>query len=123
MKAKTIFLNDLEQVIIYEANFHQDNHHKYLNKYYQNLQITDYIPILLTRYNNCVIELESNYCIGVVYLPLWLSDFQKQYFKDNKKELDKYTIYLNNYSLLEPIPTIKLLSIVDNMPKRKGDYN
>ena len=44
-------------------------------------------------------------------------------FKDNKKELDKYTIYLNNYSLLEPIPTIKLLSIVDNMPKRKGDYN
>lgn len=112
MKAKTIFLNDKDEVIIYENVFHMNNHDNYIKKYYSNLKITDYIPIVLTNYNHCVIDLSEQYQLGVIYLPQHLSDFQKNYFITQQSFLEQYILYLNGYSLTESIPIAKLLSFI-----------
>ena len=123
MKAKTIFLTDKDETIIYEGNLHSDNHERFVNEHFKNLKIDDYIPILLAQHNYCIIELARKFNIGVVYLPIWLSNYQKQYFHNVEEDLKRYTIYLNNYSLEHPIDTKQLLLRIDNMPERKEDYN
>ena len=88
MKAKTIFLNDKDEVIVYEGNFHSENHKNYIDKYYKNLKITDYIPILLAEHNHCVIEFSREHHIGVIYLPVWVTEFQRQYFHEVRHQLN-----------------------------------
>lgn len=117
MQAKTIFLT-LEDEIIYNNMFHDNNHNDYIKKYYSDLKINEYIPILLTRYEHCVIDLSKPYLLGVVYLPVWMSTFQKDYFINNKSVLENYTLYLNGYSLEKPILIDELLNIIDLMPSK-----
>lgn len=123
MKARTIFLSDKDEAIIYESRFHSDSHEQFIKKRFSNLVIDDYIPIILAKHNYCVIEFARNSNVGVVYLPIWLSKFQKQYFHNIEEEINRHTIYLNNYSLEKPIDTKQLLLRIDNMPERKGDNN
>ena len=121
MQAKTIFLTE-EETIIYESKFHNDNHDKYKEKYYSNLEVTDYLPILLSKLDNCVIDLSTSYQIGVIYLPICMTKYQKDYFSNNKKELEKYKLYLNGHSLEEPISTDELITLIDfklTKPKQK----
>ena len=118
MKAKTIFLNANDEVIIYEDNLHDATHYKYINQYYSNLKITDYIPILLSHYDHCVIDLSKSYLLGCIYLPIWMSDFQKRYFTEERNNLEKFTLYLNGYSIEEPILYDELLNRIEMMPTR-----
>ena len=117
MQAKTIFLTDKE-AIVYENMFHNDNHEIYREKYYSNLKVTDYLPILLIKMDNCVIDLSKSYSIGVVYLPVWMSDFQKAYFNSNKEMLDNYKLYLNGHSLEEPILIDDLINLINLKPNQ-----
>lgn len=118
MKAKTIFLNDKDEVIIYEDYLHDDVHCRYMREYYSNLKITDYIPILLSHNDNCVIDLSRSYSIGCIYLPVWMSEFQKKYFTEERSNLEKFKLYLNGYSIEDPIKYDELLSRIDMMPTR-----
>lgn len=121
MQAKTIFLTE-EETIIYESKLHNDNHDKYKEKYYSNLEVTDYLPILLSKLDNCVIDLSKSYQIGVIYLPICMTNFQKDYFNNNKEELEKYKLYLNGHSLEDPINIDELISLIDfkiTKPKQK----
>lgn len=117
MQAKTIFLNNKE-AIIYENVFHNDNHEIYKEKYYSNLKVTEYLPILLSKMDNCVIDLSKPYSIGVIYLPVGMSSFQKEYFANNRKMLDNYTLYLNDYSLEEPILIDDLINLINLKPNQ-----
>ena len=119
MKAKTVFLTNLDEVIIYNAMFHSDNHTNYMKKYYANLKMTEYIPILLTKQDHCVIDLSREYLLGIIYLSPALSEFQKEYFHSKKNVLEKYTLYLDDHSLEKPILIDELLSIIDSKPTRK----
>lgn len=121
MKAKTIFLNDLGEVIIHNGMFHDDNHYNYIKKYYSNLKVTEHIPILLTKYNHCVIDLSKAYLLGVVYLSDTMSNSQKEYFINNKDELEEYTLYLNGYSLERPILMDELLGIIETIPTNQKE--
>lgn len=118
MEAKTIFLNNLDEILIYESRWHDDNYNNYINKYYSNLKVTEFIPLLLTKQNHCVIDLSTPYDLGVIYLPIWLTEFQKEYFTEQRKIFEKYTLYLNGYSFDKPIEIDELLNIIRLTPIR-----
>lgn len=119
--AKTIFLNDSDQVIIYDSTFHSINHEDYIKRYCKNLKVDEYIPILLTNYNHCVIDLSTTYMLGVVYLPISMSKFQKDYFVSQKDYLEKYTLYLNGHSLIDPILINDLIDLINLTPTKQKE--
>ena len=116
MGAKTVFLNNNDEVIIHEGQGHSDNYDLYMNKYFKFFNISDYVPIMLLNFNHAIIDLSDDYKIGVVYLPEKMSEFQKSYFKNNEQSLKRYNLYLYGYSLESAILYDELLSIIENKP-------
>lgn len=118
MSSKTIFIND-NQMEVYNSKEHNNNHRDFIDKYYKNLKITEYIPILLSKKGHCIIDLSKPYKIGTIYLPQQLTDFQKNSFEQLEKELEFYTLYLSNHSLIDPVKTNELLMLVKLMPQKR----
>ena len=88
MKAKTIFLSE-NNVYVFESMWHNDNYDNYIKKYFSNLEITEHIPLLLIKNNQCVIDLSRPYDLGVIYLPDKINEFQKDYFYNQKDILKR----------------------------------
>lgn len=80
----------------YLSDYHNDNHDEYINRFYSNLKITEYIPFLLVNYNLCVIDVSRHDKYGTIFLPDKLSDFQRNWMIERESYLSKFEWYLSN---------------------------
>lgn len=118
MKAKTIFINDNDEIIINEGCFHTDNYDNYMNEYYSLFKSSESTPILLTGFDHVVIDLSETCMLAVIYLPKFMSDFQKEYFKSRYDRLKQFTLYLYGRSIEEAILVDDLIDIINSKPNK-----
>ena len=79
------------QIYGYSSTLHNDNHNKHLVRFYQNLKITEYIPVMLSKNGECVIDLISHGNSGSIYLPETLIDYQSKWLIDKQNYLSRFS--------------------------------
>lgn len=94
-RAQTYIITD-KYIYGYSSELHDDNHKLHLSRYYKNLQITEYIPFLLSKKGECVIDLISHGDSGSIYLPEHILPFQESWILDRESYLKKYNWCLSN---------------------------
>ena len=94
-RAQTYIITD-SQVYGYSSDSHYDNHKSHLNRFYKNLKVTEYIPLLLSKEGNTLIDINRHGNNGVIYLPNILLNFQCNWLLDRSKYLSKFTWNLND---------------------------
>lgn len=109
--AKTIIVEE-DSVVSYDLRLHNDNHKCYMQDNYPDLVIDNYVPIILSQMGKCVIDLSKQYLFGTIYLPQEMTEFQKNYMIEEINTFKNYVLYLEEYSLIDPIPMESLLEII-----------
>lgn len=119
MNIKTVFLDNQDNESVYISINHSENYESYMQEKHSEIEITEYIPHLLTKYHNhVVIDFAYSYMMIIFYLPSSISQFQKDYIKNNRKLFERYDIYFEEKQ--EDPKTIEdLLNYLENLPIRK----
>ena len=94
-RAQTYIIT-LSNIHGYSSDYHDDNHYEYVNRFYSNLKITEYIPFLLVNYNLCVIDISRYNKFGTMFLPDKLSEFQRNLILERESYLNNFEWYLSN---------------------------
>lgn len=97
MDAKTFIYDDKNKLYTYQNCLHDDNHYAHIESACDNLKITEYIPILLAKRGNCVLDITESRHLCEVYLPLMITPDQKRWLFTKENYLRKF--YLGIYSI------------------------
>ena len=88
-RAQTYIIAKDNNVYSYSGELHDDNHNMHMSKNYKNLKINEFIPFILSKNGNVVIDLIRHSTNGNIYLPLEPTDFQKKWLIDRSGAFDK----------------------------------
>ena len=88
-RAQTYIIAEDNKVYSYSAEFHDDNHNTHMSKCYRNIQIKEFIPFMLSKNGNVVIDLIRHSSNGSIYLPAEPTEFQKEWLIDRSGAFDK----------------------------------
>ncbi len=96
-EAQTFVLDESGILHTYQNEWHTDNHYDHIEKNCKNLVVNEYIPILLARNGNCVLDLSESRKLCEVYLPQSITEKQKEWLLGKEKHLQEF--HLGIYSI------------------------
>lgn len=117
-KAQTYIITK-DQAYGYSSDLHNNNHHEHWETFYQNLKVTGYIPFLLSKNGECVLDLVAHGNSGVIYLPSTLEDYQRNWLMEKKEYLNEFIWdvsdikdkRINTYSEISYDEVIKIMTL------------